>query len=215
LDVEGSSSPFKPWHLPVAVIGITVPIVAATMVAGAPGGLGAAFAIAATIVFLAARATPDEPIEVARGGGDRPRLLVLACTEVGEPYAVESIAAVAEELEGTAGSDRDTEVLVVAPAASGRLAHWLSDLGPARLEAQELLAVSIAGLAAGGVDARGRVGDPDPVTAIEDTLRTFPADGLLLVGDADDDRLAAAAADVRRRLAIPVRHVALGGAPVG
>ena len=52
------------------------------------------------------------------------------------------------------------------------------------------------------------------MTAIEDALRVFPADGLMLGRIVDDERRAAAAADVRRRLALPVRHVALGGAPV-
>jgi hypothetical protein len=213
-NVEGSgSSPFKTWHLPVAVAGIAVPIVAATMLAGAPAGLAAAFAIAATIVFVAARATPREPIEIARGAGDRPYLLVIACTTLADPFAVESIAAFAGDI--AADSHHLTEVLVVAPAAGSRLQHWLSDLGPARLEAQELLAVSLAGLAAGDLDASGRVGDPDPVVATEDTLRTFPADAVMFVGEIDDDRLATAAVDVRRRLTIPVRHLALGPAPVG
>jgi hypothetical protein len=211
--VEGSGpSPLKAWHLPIAVIGIAVPIIAATMFGGPPAGLGAAFVVAATIVFLAVRATPREPIEVARGDGDRPRLLVIACTALDEPFAVASIAAAVAELADGATSASD--LLVVAPAAGSRLAHWLSDLGRARLEAQELLAVSLAGLAAGGLDARGRVGDPDPVVAAEDALRTFPADGVVFVGEVEDDRVAGAAADVRDRLSIPVRHLALGAAPV-
>jgi hypothetical protein len=211
--VEGSGpSPLKAWHLPIAVVGIAVPIIAATMFGGPPAGLGAAFVVAATIVFLAVRATPREPIEVARGDGDRPRLLVIACTALDEPFAVASIAAAVAELADGASSAAD--LLVVAPAAGSRLAHWLSDLGRARLEAQELLAVSLAGLAAGGLDARGRVGDPDPVVAAEDALRTFPADGVVFVGEIEDDRVAGAAADVRDRLSIPVRHLALGAAPV-
>jgi hypothetical protein len=211
--VEGSGpSPLKAWHLPVAVVGIAVPIIAATMFGGPPAGLGAAFLVAATIVFLAVRATPREPIEVARGDGDRARLLVIACTALDEPFAVASIAAAVAELAG--GTASTTDLLVVAPAAGSRLAHWLSDLGRARLEAQELLALSLAGLAAGGLDARGRVGDPDPVVAAEDALRTFPADGVVFVGEVEDDRVAGAAADVRDRLSIPVRHLALGAAPV-
>jgi hypothetical protein len=211
--VEGSGpSPLKAWHLPVAVVGIAVPIIAATMFGGPHAGLGAAFVVAATIVFLAVRATPREPIEVARGDGDRPRLLVIACTALDEPFAVASIAAAVAELADGATSASD--LLVVAPAAGSRLAHWLSDLGRARLEAQELLAVSLAGLAAGGLDARGRVGAPDPVVAAEDALRTFPADGVVFVGEVEDDRVAGAAADVRDRLSIPVRHLALGAAPV-
>jgi hypothetical protein len=211
--VEGSgSSLLKPWHLPVAVVGIAVPIIGATMFGGPPAGLAAAFVVAATIVFLAARATPREPIEIARGDGDRPRLLVIACTALDEPFAVESIAAAAEDV--AQDSPLATDVLVVAPAAVNRLAQWLSDLGRARLEAQELLAVSLAGLAAGGLDARGRVGDPDPVVATEDTLRTFPANALVFVGEIEDERIAEAAADVRDRLAIPVRRLALGPTPV-
>jgi hypothetical protein len=211
--VEGSGpSPLKAWHLPVAVVGIAVPIIAATMFGGPPAGLGAAFLVAATIVFLAVRATPREPIEVARGDGDCARLLVIACTALDEPFAVASIAAAVAELAG--GTASTTDLLVVAPAAGSRLAHWLSDLGRARLEAQELLALSLAGLAAGGLDARGRVGDPDPVVAAEDALRTFPADGVVFVGEVEDDRVAGAAADVRDRLSILVRHLALGAAPV-
>jgi hypothetical protein len=37
---------------------------------------------------------------------------------------------------------------------------------------------------------------------------------VVFVGEVEDDRVAAAAADVRDRLAIPVRHLALGAAPV-
>jgi hypothetical protein len=211
--VEGSGpSPLKAWHLPIAVIGIAVPVIAATMFGGPPAGLGAAFLVAATIVFLAVRASPREPIEVAHGEGGRQRLLVIACTALDEPYAVESIAAIARDLDDEGSST--AEILVVAPAAGSRLAHWLSDLGRARLEAQELLAVSLAGLLAGGLDARGRVGDPDPVVAAEDVLRTFPAAAVVFVGEVEDDRLAEAAADVRARSAIPVRHLALGAAPL-
>jgi hypothetical protein len=209
--VEGSSrSPLRPWHLPIAVAGIAVPIIAATIFGGPPGGLAAAFVAAATIVFLAARATPREPIEVARGEAGGARVLVLACAAVDAPPAVDAVAAathaVGEEAEG------DPEVLVVAPATGSRLAHWLSDLEPARVAAQERLAVSLAGLAAGGLDARGRVGDPDPVVAIEDSLRLFPAGHVVFVHDVDDERAQAAAAEVRERLSLPVHELALSAA---
>ena len=175
--MEGSgSSLFRAWHLPVAVIGIAVPIIGATMLGGPPAGLGAAFLVAATIVYLAVRSTPREAIEVA--GADR------------------------------AGA----RVLVVAPATGSRLGHWLSDVGPARLGAQERLAVSLAGLATAGIDARGRVGDPDPVMATEDALRTFPAGAVVFVSELEDERAREAAEDVRDRARLPVRHLALGPA---
>jgi hypothetical protein len=212
LTVEGSSSPFKAWHLPIAVAGIAIPIVGATMLGGPPAGLGASFLVAATIVYLAARASPREPIEVASADRAGARVLVVACTGVDEPLAAEAVAEAAEEAGAEDPSDAD--VLVVAPASGSRLGHWLSDLGPARLGAQERLAVSLATLAAAGIGARGRVGDPDPTIATEDTLRTFAATSILFVTELDDERAERAAADVRDRASVPLRHVALGPAPV-
>ncbi len=135
-------------------------------------------------------------------------MLVIACTGVDEPIAAEAVADSAEE--AGASSPSEAEVLVVAPASGSRLGHWLSDLGPARLSAQERLAVSIGTLAAAGIGARGRVGDPDPTVATEDALRTFPAERLVFVTEVDDERAHRAAEDVRARVPIPVRQVALG-----
>ncbi len=194
------------------MIGIAVPIVGATLIGGPPAGLGASFLAAATIVYLAVRASPREAIEVASAEGDGARVLVIACTGVDEPIAAEAVAEAAEQAGASWPSE--AEVLVVAPATGSRLGHWLSDLGPARLSAQERLAVSIAALAAAGLDARGRVGDPDPTVATEDALRTFPAGRLVFVSEVEDERAHRAAEDVRARISIPVRHLALGPAPV-
>ena len=77
---------------------------------------------------------------------------------------------------------------VVAPAAEISRLDWLTnDEQEARAEASEL-AVDV-GLAvapdAASVDAE--VGDTDPVQAIEDALREFPADELVLVTHPDED----------------------------
>jgi hypothetical protein len=207
------SSPFRAWHLPVAVAGIAVPIIGATMIGGPPAGLAASFLVASTIVYLAVRAKPREQIEVAGAAEQGARVLVVACTAVDEPPAAEAVVAAAGE--AGAGSPDEADVLVVAPASGSRLGQWLSDLGPARLAAQERLAVSLGSLAAAGLDGRGRVGDPDPTVAAEDALRTFPAGRLVFVSDLDDERARGAAEDVRSRIRIPVRHVALGLAEAG
>src|SRR4051794_17091631 len=204
--MEGSdSSVFRAWHLPVAVIGIAVPIIGATMLGGPPAGLAAAFIVAATIVFLAVRSTPREPIEVA--GADRAgaRVLVVARAAVDEPRAADAVVAAAAE----AGADdpSEAEVLVVAPATGSRLGHWLSDVGPARLGAPGRLPPPRPGLATAGIDARGRVGDPDPLMATEDALRTFPAGAVVFVSELEDDRAREAADDVRDRARLPVRHM--------
>lgn len=74
----------------------------------------------------------------------------------------------------------DTEVLVVAPALTSPARFWASDLDGARAVAQRRVEASLAGLAAVGVKARGEVGDSDPLQAIEDALRTFGADEIVI-----------------------------------
>jgi hypothetical protein len=70
---------------------------------------------------------------------------------------------------------RDAEVLVVAPALNSRLRHWLSDEDGARRRAAERADACVEQLERSGAHASGRVGDPDPMQAIEDALPTFPA----------------------------------------
>ena len=74
----------------------------------------------------------------------------------------------------------DTEVLVVAPALTSPAKFWASDVDGARVVAQQRVDASLKGLAAVGVTARGEVGDSDPLQAIEDALRTFGADEIVI-----------------------------------
>lgn len=57
-------------------------------------------------------------------------------------------------------------------------------------------------------DVDGETGDVDPVRAVEDALRKFPADEILLVGGAEEDGALEAAL---RRFGLPVARV--GEAP--
>jgi hypothetical protein len=76
--------------------------------------------------------------------------------------------------------EADAEVLVVCPALNSPLRHWTSDEDGARANAQQRLETSLAALAEEGVEARGEVGDADPLQAIEDALRTFGADEIII-----------------------------------
>jgi hypothetical protein len=76
--------------------------------------------------------------------------------------------------------DGDAEVLVVTPALNTRIRHWTSDEDEARAAAQDRLDESLTALAADGIDARGIVGDDDPIQAVEDALRMFPADEIVV-----------------------------------
>lgn len=72
------------------------------------------------------------------------------------------------------------ELLVVAPALNSRLRHWLSDVDRARRAAELRLDHCLEILWTYGLDASGAVGDADPMQAIEDGLRAFPADEIVI-----------------------------------
>ena len=69
-----------------------------------------------------------------------------------------------------------------------------------------MLALSLATMAAAGVDASGSGGDADPVQAITDELHDYPAREVLLVAGPVLGR--AEAEEVGRRLDRPVRLLA-------
>ena len=107
-----------------------------------------------------------------RRGDARKRILVVANETVAG-------AALRDDIVHRARG-KDAEVLVVAPALNTRLRHWTSDEDRARAEAQVRLDASLAALAEARVDARGQVGDDDPIQAIDDALRTFGADEIVV-----------------------------------
>ena len=72
------------------------------------------------------------------------------------------------------------QVLVVCPALNSQVRTWASDEDGARSAAQERLDASLARLRQDGVQAQGEVGDGDPLQAIEDALRTFGADEIVI-----------------------------------
>jgi hypothetical protein len=190
--------------LPLIVLAIALPIVVAFGFAGPPGGLAVGAAAVAVILVLAARARFDEPIEVAAAPPDHFAMLVVLEAPLDDPNlagAIEEIASAGAKATRS-GTDHRPEVLLLAPATNTAVAHWLSDLRQARFDAQRRLTLSMATLASADIDARGAVGDSDPVQAVEDTLRTFGAQEVVFVTPAGDAR---DVEQVRRRLDRPVR----------
>ena len=94
--------------------------------------------------------------------------------------ANETVAARALRGEIVSRASENSDILVVCPALNSPLRHWASDEDGARAEAERRLAASLSALAAEGVDARGEVGDADPVQAMDDALRTFGADEIVI-----------------------------------
>jgi hypothetical protein len=128
------------------------------------------------------------------------RLLVVATASVPGAALRTSVRAHAGE---------DAETLVVAPASDISRLDWLTNADDdARTDAAER-ADELAE-AAPSDDVESRVGDSDPVKAIEDALRTFPADELIVVTLADEDAgwlEKGSAATALNRFALPVTHL--------
>ena len=103
--------------------------------------------------------------------GDQKTVLVVANETVGGPELRSEI----QELAG-----ERTRVLVVCPALNSPLRHWASDEDDARAAAQERLDRSLASMRAAGLEAEGEIGDGDPLQAIEDAIRTFRPDELII-----------------------------------
>jgi hypothetical protein len=191
----------KAWMLPIIVVALVVPIVAAFTFAGPGAGLAVGALAAASILVVAARARFDEPIEVGASPGGRYLLLVVITQALEDPALAGAVAEIAAAGAKATGAG-DADVLVLTPAVNSPVAHWLSDLRKARYEAQRRLAISLGSLAAAHLDGRGQVGDSDLVQAVEDALRTFPAQELVFVTAPDRAR---EVEEVRRRLDRPVR----------
>jgi hypothetical protein len=108
------------------------------------------------------------------GPGARPRrILVIANETCAAPGVVSEVA-----YRGGEGAD----VLVVAPAlARSRLEHWLTaDLERRQDEARVRLEASVGALRAAGLAARGQLGDADPLQALDDALRVFAPDEVVI-----------------------------------
>lgn len=125
------------------------------------------------IAFRNARGSLGRGVVVGRGGDDTYRLLVVA------NQTVEGKALMDEVRNRSRG--REGEILVVTPALAGsRAAHWASDVDAGIEQARERMELSLEAIRAAGLSARGEIGDSDPNVAIEDALRAFPADEIVI-----------------------------------
>jgi hypothetical protein len=201
----------RPWMLPLIVAALAVPIVAGFWLGGPPLGLAIGAVAATSLLVVAARTQFDEPIEVPASRDSRYRVLVVSTEPLDDPRLVEEIATIAGEGREVLGGAEEPQVQMLAPARASTLDRWASDVGKAREAAARVLAVSLASLAAAGIDARGHVGDADPVQAITDELATYPAREVLMV--AGPDLGEPEVEEVGRRLDRPVRLLEPGERP--
>ena len=168
-------------------------------------GLVVFLALTAAAVGWWVRSRREEPplrTQAASVPEDVRRILVVANETVG---GSELFAVIAERSEGV-----DEEVLVVCPALNSPLRTWVSDEDGARQAAQQRLDSTLARLASAGIDARGEVGDGDPLQAIDDALRTFGADEIVISTHPEGrsnwlERGVVSGA--RSRFEVPIQHV--------
>jgi hypothetical protein len=130
-------------------------------------GFGGGFA------YRGARGSLPRDVTLTSGGDGKYRLLVVANETVGGKALLDQIR---DRCRG-----RDSEILVVTPAlASSRAAHWASDVDEAIELARQRMELSLIAIGELSLKARGEIGDSDPNMAIEDALRVFSADEILI-----------------------------------
>jgi len=133
------------------------------------------------------------------------RVLIITNEVVANPAGVPEVVA-----NQVREADR---VCVVAPALTGRLHSWVSDVDAEYREADERMQMLVSGIDSSGPAVSGRVGDEDPLQAVADALVEFPADALILGVHASDDanwRERRFSKKVRERFGLPVTEVVLG-----
>ena len=189
---------------------LTIGYFALIAIASYAGGRWAGVAVFVVVTVAAAvwlfrgeqpeRVPPAPPVR--RGGDNERRILVIANETVGAETLRECIR---ERAEGT-----DERILVVSPALNSPLRHWASDEDRARAAAHQRLNESVRQLEEAGLSVFGQVGDGEPLQAIEDAVRTFGPDEIIISTHPEGrshwlERGVVEAA--RARFAIPITHL--------
>jgi hypothetical protein len=203
-------NPFRSEAEAYRFVLILVGYFALIVIAKAIGGTWAALVVFIALTALGAwwllfsgrQEEPRTTATVRRSAPDEKRILVVANETVGGETLRNCIRAKTEGFR--------EEVLVVTPALNSPLRHWASDEDGARASAADRLENSIARLASLGITARGEVGDAEPLQAIEDALRTFGADEIIISTHPEGRSHwleKGVVSGARERFAVPITHV--------
>ena len=166
---------------------------------------------AAGLVFeLSGRETGDHGLRDAAsaphphgpGPGKRHVLVVAERTLAGEELR--------GQLQPEPGVDLELDVL--SPVMASRLHHWAGDVDREREQAQVRLEESLAWAIQQGFVAKGEVGDLDAMGAIEDELRDFGADEVIIVTHPSERTTWLAnrmLSHLKKQLEVPVREIVM------
>ncbi len=146
-----------------------------TLAGPLPGFLLAAVLIigGAFVAYRASRGAMRDGVPLTRGGDGKHRVLVIANETVGGAALLDQIR---RSCEG-----RRCEIRIVTPAlVESRAAHWASDVDEAMERARQRMELSVIEVEQLGLRAKGEIGDSEPNVALEDALRTFAADEIVI-----------------------------------
>jgi hypothetical protein len=153
---------------PVAVAAVVVIVVNAFASTAAVVAVSV-LAVAAIAAFYLARPRPARiPAAPAHIGPPAERRVLLLLDEPPEETSLSNLGRHADR------------VLVVSLPGTSALRHWVSDVDGAREQARERMEDAVSRLRADQVDASGIVADDDPFAAIDDALRTFGGDEIVV-----------------------------------
>jgi hypothetical protein len=165
----------------VTVAVVAVLIVGAALLNTWLGVAAGALAVVGLVGWLV-----QEPVP---GAADTPPRLAS-----GTPPGTRRVLVVAPPGTTSVSAPDVTEAVVVVPALASKVEALTGDVDDRRAEAQQ----TASRLAAQLPNARGEVGADDPVLAVEDALRQFGADEIVVVGHGD------VLDQIRERVALPV-----------
>jgi hypothetical protein len=168
-------------------------------------GLAVFVALTLLAIVWIVRARREPPVRtspVRRSAPGERRILVIANETVGGETLREEIRRRAEAY--------DERVRVICPTLLSRVRYLASDEDAARAQAQDRLEHSLSRLREVGVNCEGEVGEADPIQAIEDALRTFGADEIIISTHPEGRSLwleRAVVTRARERFDVPITHV--------
>jgi hypothetical protein len=181
-------------------------IVLASIVGGRWWGLGVFVVLtvlgAVVVIRGRGRELPERTAPVRPSAPDEYRILVVANETVGGRTLRDLLAE-------RAAAYREN-VHVVVPALTTPLKYWVSDEDEARAAAQRRLEDSLGRMQKAGIEAGGQVGDADPLQAIDDGVRTFGPDEIVISTHPPgrSNWLERGVVDAaRERFAVPITHV--------
>jgi GABA permease len=151
----------------VGVVGAVVSPAAGLVLAGVLILGGAA------VAYRASQGRLGEGVPLTKGGDGKHRVLVVANETVGGGKLL-------DEIRGRCGEGK-CEVRVVTPVQpSSRTAHLAGDIDEAIVLARQRMELSVIEIEQQGIRAKGEVGEAEPNVALEDALRSFPADEIII-----------------------------------